>query len=139
MSRYLLFVGRRLLPSIPAFIGVPVVVFVMIHLVPGDPARTALGVHATPHTIAVLHHQWGLDRPLPIQYLLFLERLLGGDLGTSLHFGQAAATLITERLQVTIWLIVYSSVLACLISLPLALWAASKPGALRGQRGRVGS
>jgi ABC-type dipeptide/oligopeptide/nickel transport system permease component len=131
MSKYLLFVGRRLLQSIPVFFGVTVVVFVMIHLVPGDPARTALGVHATPKTIAVLHHQWGLDKPLPIQYLLFVKRLLGGDLGTSLHFGQSAATLITERLQVTIWLIVYSSVLTCLISLPLALWAASKPGALR--------
>ena len=59
----------------------------MIHLIPGDPARTMLGVHATPEAVARLHKQWGLDQPLINQYLDFMNRLLHGDLGESLFYG----------------------------------------------------
>jgi peptide/nickel transport system permease protein len=134
---YVRFLVRRLLAAIPVVIGVTLVVFLLIHLVPGDPARTALGIHATPAAIERLHHEWGLDRSLPDQYRLFLERLLSGDLGTSLRYGRSAGALVIERLPVTIWLIVYSTVLTILIALPLALWAASKPGGLRDKVVRV--
>ena len=59
------YILRRLLQAVPVVIGVTMLVFFMIHLVPGDPARTMLGVHATPKRIALLHHEWGLDRSLP--------------------------------------------------------------------------
>ena len=131
------FLVRRLLQAIPVVIGVTLVVFLLIHLVPGDPARTALGSRATPGAIERLHHLWGLDRSLISQYQLFVERLLSGDLGTSLHFQRSAGELVIERLPVTIWLIVYSTVLTCLIGVPLALWAASRPGALRDKVVRV--
>jgi ABC-type dipeptide/oligopeptide/nickel transport system permease component len=65
---YARFLARRLLQAIPVIFGVTLVVFLLIHLVPGDPARTALGTHATPEAIERLHHQWGLDRSLPDQY-----------------------------------------------------------------------
>ena len=58
------FVLRRLLQLVPVAIGVTILVFFMIHLIPGDPARTILGIHATPRAVALLHQQWGLNRPL---------------------------------------------------------------------------
>jgi peptide/nickel transport system permease protein len=134
---YLRFLARRVLQAIPVVIGVTIVVFILIHLVPGDPARTALGSHATPEAIQRLNHEWGLDRTLPDQYRLFVERLLSGDLGTSLRYERSAGALVIERLPVTIWLIVYSTVLTVLIAVPLAFWAASKPGALRDKSVRI--
>ena len=85
------FVFRRLLQLVPVAIGCTILVFFMIHLIPGDPARTILGIHATPRTVALLHQQWGLNRPLISQYWLFLDRLLHGNLGTSLYYGGSAA------------------------------------------------
>jgi ABC-type dipeptide/oligopeptide/nickel transport system permease component len=134
---YVRFLFRRLLQAIPVVIGVTLVVFLLIHLVPGDPARTALGIHATPKAIERLHHEWGLDRSLPDQYKLFMERLFSGDLGTSLRYGRSAGALVVERLPVTIWLVVYSTILTILIAVPLALWAASKSGALRDNLVRI--
>ena len=66
----------------------------MIHLIPGDPARTMLGVHATPEAVARLHKQWGLDQPLINQYLDFMNRLLHGDLGESLFYNLDVKTLL---------------------------------------------
>src|SRR5258708_6896077 len=86
------FVGRRLVQLVPVAVGVTIVVFFMIHLIPGDPARTILGIHATPQRIAILHKQWGLDRPLVSQYWLFMDRLLHGNLGQRLYYGGAGAT-----------------------------------------------
>jgi peptide/nickel transport system permease protein len=134
---YAQFLARRLLQAIPVVIGVTIIVFFLIHLVPGDPARTALGVHATPRAIAALHHEWGLDESLPAQYLKFMKRLLTGDLGTSLRYGQPAGKLVIERMPVTLWLLAYSTVLTCLIAVPLALIAASKEGALRDRVVRI--
>src|SRR5260370_41736008 len=81
------FVLHRLLLLIPVAVGVTVLVFFMVHLIPGDPARTILGIHATPHAIALLHQEWGLNRPLISQYWLFMDRLLHGNLGVSLFYG----------------------------------------------------
>src|SRR5258708_20049147 len=92
---------------VPVGVGVTIVVFFMIHLIPGDPARTILGIHATPQRIAILHKQWGLDRPLVSQYWLFMYRLLPGNLGQILYYGVPARPLILSPLPPTLWLIVY--------------------------------
>src|SRR2546430_15408886 len=86
------FVVQRLLLLIPVAVGVTIVVFFMVHLIPGDPAATILGIHATPKAVALLHQQWGLNRPLASQYWLFLDRLLHGNLGQSIFYGGRAAT-----------------------------------------------
>src|ERR1700689_4899406 len=100
------FVVRRLLLLIPVAIGVTIIAFFMIHLIPGDPARTILGIHATPKAIAILHRQWGLNKPLAAQYWLFMDRLVHGNLGLSLYYGTPVWGLITSRLPATLWLII---------------------------------
>jgi peptide/nickel transport system permease protein len=127
------FVARRLLQLVPVAVGVTIIVFFMIHLIPGDPARTILGIHATPKAIAELHQEWGLNRPLISQYWLFLDRLLHGNLGQSLIYGVPASSLILSHLPATLWLIVYATVLAIVISVPLAMLAASKRNGVRDQ------
>lgn len=129
--QYARFLARRLLQAIPVVIGVTIVVFFLIHLVPGDPARTALGIHASPKAVEALREKWGLNDSLPQQYLTFMKGLLTGDLGTSLRYDQSAGALVIERMPVTLWLLGYATLLTCLISLPAALFAASKKGAIR--------
>ena len=125
------FVLHRLLLLIPVAVGVTVVVFFMIHLIPGDPARTILGIHATPRAIAILHQQWGLDRPLISQYWLFVDRLVHGNLGLSLYYGVPVGGLVLGRLPVTLWLLCYAIVLTVVISVPLAMLAASRKDGVR--------
>src|SRR5262245_54388776 len=118
------YVGRRLVQAVPVVLGVTFLVFMLIHISPGDPARTILGQHATPQRIALLHREWGLDRPLPVQYERFLGRLVHGDLGFSFFYNVGAGRLVLQRLPVTLWLIVFGAVLSVLIAVPLALYAA---------------
>ncbi|HET9897769.1 MAG TPA: ABC transporter permease [Streptosporangiaceae bacterium] len=125
------FVVQRLLMLIPVALGVTIIVFFMIHLIPGDPARTILGIHATPKAVAILHKQWGLDRPLASQYWLFIDRLAHGNLGQSLFYGVPAAGLIADRVPATLWLVIYAAVLAVVISVPLAMIAASRRDGVR--------
>ena len=125
------FVGRRLLQLVPVAVGVTIVVFFMIHLIPGDPALTILGIHATPHSIALLRSEWGLNRPLIGQYWLFLNRLAHGNLGQSLIYGVPARTLILQALPKTLYLITYAAVIAVLISVPLSMIAATKKDGIR--------
>ena len=120
------YILRRLVQAIPVLFGVTLIVFFMIHLVPGDPARTMLGVHATPSRVAALHREWGLDRSVPEQYWLYLKRLLHGNLGTSLFYRVSTASLIRGRLPVTLWLIAYGTLLSIIIALPLATLAATR-------------
>lgn len=131
------YILRRLVQAVPVVIGVTILVFFMIHLVPGDPARTMLGVHATPKKVAALHHEWGLDQSIPEQYKLFMGRLLHGNLGDSLFYHVSARSLIWQRLPVTLWLIAYGTVLSILIALPLAMIAATRKDAFRDQAVRA--
>jgi peptide/nickel transport system permease protein len=120
------FVARRLLHLVPIVLGVTILCFFLIHLVPGDPARTFLGQQATDQRVALLRHEWGLDRSLPSQYGEFMRRIVHGDLGHSLFYDVPAGRLVLNRLPVTMWLIVYGALLAIVISVPLAALAASK-------------
>jgi peptide/nickel transport system permease protein len=124
-------VAQRLVQLVPVAIGVTFIVFFMVHLIPGDPAASILGIHATPRAVAILHHEWGLNRPLPSQYWLFLDRLVHGNLGQSLYYGVSTSSLITSHLAPTLWLIIYAAVLAVLISVPLAMVAASRRDGIR--------
>ena len=119
------YVGHRLLQLIPVMFGCTLVVFFMVHLIPGDPARTMLGPRATPENVARLHKEWGLDQPLINQYLDFLNRLIHGDLGTSLFYGIEVRQMLTERIGPTLWLMGLAAIIAVSIAVPLATLAAT--------------
>jgi peptide/nickel transport system permease protein len=127
------YVVRRLIQLVPIVLGVTVLVFFLIHLVPGDPARTILGNHATPQKVALLHREWGLDKPLPVQYWRFLKRMVHGDLGSSLFYSVPAGRLVVQRLPPTLWLIGLGTLFSVLIAVPLAALAATKRDRLPDQ------
>ncbi len=118
------YVARRLLQMIPIAIGVTILVFFLIHLVPGDPARTILGNQATPARIALVRHDLGLDKSLFQQYVEFMRRLAHGDLGQSIVYSVPVRQLVLDRLPPTLWLLSYGAILAMMISVPLAILAA---------------
>jgi peptide/nickel transport system permease protein len=118
------FFGRRLLQLIPVALGITVVVFLMLRLIPGDPVRIILGSRATPESISAMERSLGLDKPLWQQYLYFLRNLVQGDLGSSLLYRQPVRELAFERLPATLWLVGYSAFLAVFLTLPLAILAA---------------
>jgi peptide/nickel transport system permease protein len=120
------YTARRVLALVPVALGVTFLTFMLVHLIPGDPALTILGNKATPAKIALLHHEWGLDKPLPAQYLKYLGRVLHGDLGTSLFYGTNVTTLVWQKVGVTMFLIGFGGLLSMLLAVPLALLAATK-------------
>lgn len=114
------FVGGRTLQAIPVVLGVTIISFFVLRLIPGDPTVVMLGTHWTPARAAELRQNLGLNKPIWEQYYLFMNHLFHGDLGASLYYRAPVAHLITQRLPVTLWLAVYATVLAVLISVPLA-------------------
>jgi peptide/nickel transport system permease protein len=120
------FILRRLVQMVPVLFGITVIVFLLIHLIPGDPAQTMLGIHARPEALTALRHQLGLDKPLWEQYFIYVRHLARLDLGDSLKFKVSVASLIQKRIVVSLFLIAYATVLTILISLPLGIAAALK-------------
>jgi hypothetical protein len=131
MLHRLRFIPGRILQAIPVALGVSILVFLMSHLLPGNPAVAILGNHATPAGVAALSKHLGLDKPLWEQYWLFLVHLFQGDLGTSLTYQQPVVGLVFSAVPVTLSLVLYALVLSLIISVPLAGWAATKPGHAR--------
>jgi len=131
--RHLTYVLRRLVAVLPVLFGITLIVFFMIHLVPGNPARTLLGTRATDESVAALEKVFGLDQPIWKQYLDYLGRLAHGDLGRSFFYNTDVSGLVTGRLPATLWLIVSAIILALLISIPLAVLAASHRGSVLDQ------
>ena len=125
MSGYLL---RRLLAAVPLLLGAATLVFLLVHLVPGDPARVMLGAGARDDDVAAFRLRLGLDRPMSEQYLRFLGGLSRGDLGTSLHYQDPVGDLIVERLPATARLAVATLFVALLAAMPAGLVAAVRPG-----------
>ena len=119
------YVGRRLVQAAGVVGGVVVLTFLLLHLIPGDPAQSMLGNRATPAAVAALRAQWGLDRPLPVQFGSFLARLFTrGDTGDSLFYQVPSRQLIFPRVGVTLELVVLAAVFCVLITIPLSIWAA---------------
>ena len=124
------FLLRRLLLTIPVLLGVATLVFSLIHLVPGDPIQTMLGESAAPQEIARLRTQLGLDRPLYIQYWMFLKGVGKGDLGVSLRTNEPVARAIADRMPATIELAAAAMCLAILVAIPLGIVAAVGAGTI---------
>ena len=119
-----LYLLRRVLQALAVVLIVTIVVFCLLHALPGGPARGVLGVSATPAQIAAFNQSQGLDQPLPLQYLRFLGRLLSGDIGMSYTLNEPVAQLIAERLPKTLVLTGMSAVLGLVIAIPVGMWQA---------------
>ncbi len=124
------YLTRRIAISLVVLLGISIVSFLIIHLVPGDPARIALGAHATPEAVAHLRHEMGLDEPLGKQFLEFLGNTVTGNLGNSVTFNSSVAELIGSRLAPTAILIGYGILIALVVGVPLAIVAAVRQGGI---------
>lgn len=124
------FVARRLLYSAVVLLGVLVVVFALVHLVPGDPVRIALGTRYTPEAYEALRTASGLDQPIVSQFFGYLGSALTGDLGVSFRNGDPVTVALLERLPATLSLGIAGMVIALAIALPAGIYAALREGRL---------
>lgn len=120
------YILARLLQMVPVVIGVSLIAFFAIHLVPGDPVQIMMHGRATPEVLAAAHAELGLDRPLHEQYLSFIGGALTGDLGKSIVQSAPVHEIVGERLGPSLLLLAYSAVLAILIAVPLAIVSAMR-------------
>lgn len=121
MTNYIL---KRLALMVPVAFGITLAVFLLVRMIPGDPARVILGIHYTPQLLAALHAKLGLNRSLGMQYLIYLRNLAHGDLGHSYFYGQPISQLVLERAIPTLMLMAYSTILSLVISIPTGIIAA---------------
>ena len=122
------YVRKRLILMVFVVFGVTVVIFGMVHFLPGDPAAVLLGDRATQQNVAELHNQLGLNKPLPEQYWLFVSGLVQGQMGTSLQFKQPVRDMVLSRLPITIGLAVYAMLLTAGFTFVFGLLAAVNKG-----------
>lgn len=120
------FLCKRILVLLATLFLVSGVIFLVLRVIPGDPAQIILGIQATPETLQALRHKLGLDLPLAVQYAKWLGGLLRGDFGQSIVYDVPIASLILSRLQVTVPLAVLSILFAVLFSVPLGIFAATR-------------
>jgi peptide/nickel transport system permease protein len=121
VTAYLL---RRAAQAVPVLIGITLAAFVIIHLVPGEPARIILGARATPSAVATLNRQLGLDRSLPTQYFDFIKGAVTLSFGESITQKTAVGSLLGERIPVTALLLACSVLVSIVVSVPLAVASA---------------
>lgn len=127
--------ARRIVGAVPVIIGISFLIFLLIHIAPGDPVSLLLGDNATPEDIARTRHEWGLDRPLMVQYWEFLSRAVRGDFGRSLKFNEPVMKLVWERLPATLELAFASLFVAILIAVPLGVYSAIRHNSLLDHAG----
>jgi peptide/nickel transport system permease protein len=120
------FIGRRLLATIPLLFFVSLVVFALVHALPGDPAVLFLGEEATPETLAKFRERLGFHRPLVVQYVEWLGRAVRADLGRSLRTNQPVMDAIVQRLPVTLELMAAALVVSLVVAVPLGIVSAVK-------------
>ena len=127
MHRYK-FVLTRPLQFLPVLFGISVITFVLVRLIPGDPARNILGTRATPAALASIRAQYGLDQPMWLQYFYFIKNLGNGEMGKSILYKIDVLPLISTRIEPTIALVVSSVILSILIAVPMSAIAARNVG-----------
>jgi len=121
MTSYII---RRLLATIPILLGVATIVFALMFIVPGDPARMLMGQHGDERTLAALRHEMGLDRPIYVQYARFIGRLMKGDLGMSYRQKRPVAEIIRDRFPATAKLAAAAMLMAILAGVGAGILAA---------------
>jgi len=124
------FVVRRLLLLVPILLGLSILLFLWIRALPGGPAESLLGERATPAAVEQIERIYGLDRPIHVQYLKYLENLVKGDLGTSITSRRPVTEEISRRFPATIELAVAAMLFAMILGVPLGFFAAKRYGSV---------
>lgn len=124
------YVSKRILIGILTLLAASIVVFIVLEVVPGDPARLMLGMNATEEAVRALQQQMGLDQPLLVRYVSWIGGLLVGDFGKSYTYSVPVLTLITERIAVSLPLALISLFLSTIIAIPVGLFSASRRGTM---------
>jgi peptide/nickel transport system permease protein len=130
---------RRLVASCVVLVGVSMLMFAIARVIPGDPARIALGPNATEAQVQALRHERRLDQPIPIQYWEYMRELLRGNLGTSLYSNRPVRADVAQYLPATLELIFSAAILMTLIGLPIGILSARYRGGWGDHLGRTGS
>ncbi|PYZ96044.1 peptide ABC transporter permease [Alteribacter lacisalsi] len=120
------YIVRRLIQTIPVLLGVTILVFSMMHLVPGNPAQIIAGESASPTQVAAMEERLGLNDPLPVQYFSYIGNAITGDLGNSIRSGNAVSAEIGSRIMVTVELALYSTFLSIFMGLIAGVISATK-------------
>jgi ABC-type dipeptide/oligopeptide/nickel transport system permease component len=134
MLRY---VAQRVVVSVPVFLSVVTIMFLIVRVLPGDPAQAALGEYASKAAVDVLRTRLGLDDPLPIQYLHFLGDLARGDLGVSMINGTPIRDQVAYNLPFTLQLTLAALIVGILLGVPIGVWTAVKYNRVPDIVGRV--
>jgi len=121
-------IGRRLLALAPVLLGITLLVFVLNAVALGDPARAALGQRADPEVVRQIREQYALDRPLPVQYVMWMRRLARGDLGHSYHQQRPVTEIIADRLPPTVHLALAATLVSIVLGMSAGALAAARPG-----------
>ncbi|HJT11820.1 MAG TPA: ABC transporter permease [Dongiaceae bacterium] len=132
------YVVVRLAQIVPTFFLIMVVIFVLVRLLPGDPTSAVLGIHATDEAVERINAKLGLDRPIPVQFGLFFENFLRGDLGDSIILKVPVMQLVLDRLPVTLFLTAFAAVLAVILAVPMAIISAIRRDSLIDNAIRAG-
>ncbi|MGN0168698.1 MAG: ABC transporter permease [Acetatifactor sp.] len=130
MKKYIV---KRLFALIPSMLVVSVIIFMIIHLTPGDPAAVMLGDQADQAAIEALREALGLNLPLPVQYFRWLGKVLQGDLGNSLYSSESMLSILKSHLAPTFSLTIYALLIAVFVAVPLGIVAARKRGTAADQ------
>src|SRR6266545_1092489 len=133
------FVVRRLLLLLPILFGVSILVFAWVHKLPGGPLESLLGERATPELVQQYREQYGLDKPLPVQYVKYVKELVRGNLGVSTISRRAVTVEISDRFPATIELAFAAMLLAVFVGVPLGFLAAKYHGGATDHLTMVGS
>jgi peptide/nickel transport system permease protein len=125
MTQYVI---HRVIAIIPVLFGISILVFVLVHLIPGDVAQILLGTQATDQQLETLRRSFGLDRPLPVQYLDWLSHIVRGDFGVSFRTNRPVLPDLVSRFGVTLQLTVISMLIALFVAIPLGVASAANRG-----------
>jgi len=121
-----LYIGKRMAFLIVMLVGLLIVTFLISHVAPGDPASLAAGPDAPPEMVEQIRHEYGLDKPLPVQFVLYLEGILHGQLGQSVRTGHPVTEDLAEFFPATFELVTVSMLIAILLGIPLGMLSAVK-------------
>jgi len=130
---------KRIIQMIPILIIVSIIIFFMIRLIPGDPITIRLGVKATPKMVEILMKKEGLDKPILVQYLIFIKNLLRFDMGNSIIYHIPIFVLLKKKMVVTLLLTLFTLIFSVIISWPLGYLAGIKANKIEDQIIRAGA